>query len=123
MMHKLSKHCFTAFVVVWACVAPTPRGHVTPSGLSNIPTADTAPDRTVVFQAFTNLGADRKPEYITGFKLGLRPWGQRFEGGLDGKIASGDAGPALYQAKYVLQPGFGASTWALFSSRTTSYPS
>src|SRR5687768_11014827 len=49
----------------------------TSTGLNNIPTADTPPDRTIVFQGFTNLGDERRPEYIAGFKMGLRPWGQR----------------------------------------------
>lgn len=85
-----------ALSVVWI--------HASPSGLNNIPTADTAPDRTVVIQEYSTFGADRKPDHTAGFKMGLQPWGQRFEWGLDGHLAPGDSGPAAFQIKYAIQP-------------------
>ncbi len=33
--------------------------HATPSGLNNIPTADTTPQGTFVFQLFSTVGEDR----------------------------------------------------------------
>ena len=82
----------------------TVNAFATSTGLNNIPTVDTPPDRTLVIQAFDNLGDDRRPDYVAGFKMGLRPWGQRFEWGLDGRLGSGDEGPAVFQVKYAVQP-------------------
>ena len=80
-----------------------------PSGLNNIPTTDTAPNLTLVVQEYTTVGAGRKPDHTAGFKFGLDPWEQsewrnRFEVGLDGHFAPGDAGPAAFQVKYTTQP-------------------
>src|SRR5262245_9042032 len=79
------------------------------SGLNNIPTADTAPHLTLVIQEYSTFGAKRKPDYTAGFKFGLAPWKDsewqnRFEWGLDSHLASGDAGPAVFQFKYATQP-------------------
>ncbi len=80
-----------------------------PSGLNNIPTADTAPDLTPVIQTYTTFGADRKPDHTAGMKIGFGPWDKaafnsRFEAGIDGHFAPGSAGPAVFQAKYSVQP-------------------
>ncbi|MBI2300193.1 MAG: hypothetical protein HYU66_14820 [Armatimonadetes bacterium] len=74
----------------------------TPTGLNNIPTADVTPDRTVVLQAFGTVGDSPRDQYVLGFKWGFQLGGQRFEGGLDGRLGEGDAGPALFQFKYSL---------------------
>lgn len=82
----------------------------TSSGLNNIPTADTPPDRVLVIQEINTLGPDRAPDYALGFKMGLEPFGfgrefhTKFEWGLDSQIAPDDAGPAVFQAKVAMQP-------------------
>lgn len=86
-------------ILVSAPVLPTS------TGLNNIPTADTPPDRTIVFQSFTNLGDERDPDYVIGFKGGLEAWGQRFEFGLDSRVGEGEADPLVLQFKYALPLG------------------
>jgi hypothetical protein len=83
--------------------------HATSSGLNNIPTADTAPDLVPVIQLFSTWGEEHKPDHSAGMKIGFGPWdnafwGSRFEAGVDGHYAPGDAGPAVFQLKYALQP-------------------
>ncbi|MDQ6913741.1 MAG: hypothetical protein M3128_12800, partial [Verrucomicrobiota bacterium] len=55
--------------------------HATPSGLNNIPTADTAPQGTLVLQVFSTVGGDAEDDFNVGFKTGLvfKPF--RFEFG------------------------------------------
>src|SRR5262245_14337870 len=72
----------------------------TPSGLNNIPTADTAGQGEYVFQAFTNFGEQRRPDNNIGFKTGLSLFGEKFEVGLDGRITPDKGGPAVAQVKY-----------------------
>ena len=72
----------------------------TPSGLNNIPTADTAGQGEYVFQAFTNFGERRRPDNNLGFKTGLELFGEKFEVGLDGRITPDKGGPAVAQVKY-----------------------
>jgi hypothetical protein len=55
-----------------------------------------------VFQAFANLRDDRPDDYWIGVKGGLRPWDQRFEYGLDGRLGEGDPSAAVLQLKYAL---------------------
>src|SRR5689334_20259808 len=79
----------------------------TPSGLNNIPTADTAGQGEYVFQAFSNFGEGRRPDNNLGFKTGFNVLGQKLEVGLDGRITPDKGGPAVGQVKYAatLQPG------------------
>jgi hypothetical protein len=72
----------------------------TPSGLNNIPTADTTGEGDYVFQAFTNFGERRRPDNNVGFKTGLGLFGEKFEVGLDGRITPDKGGPAVAQVKY-----------------------
>lgn len=58
-------------------------GWATSTGLNNIPTADVVPERTLVYQWFSNLGNNSKPDHFTGFKYGLM---QNVEIGLDGRV-------------------------------------
>jgi hypothetical protein len=55
-----------------------------------------------VFQAFANIRDDRHDDYWIGFKGGLRPWGQRFEYGADGRLGEGDPSAAVLQFKYAV---------------------
>jgi hypothetical protein len=103
LMKKLCLILFVAlFALSWHLVAA-------PSGLNNIPTADTAPHLALVIQEYTTFGANRKPDHLAGFKFGVDPWQEsewrnRFEWGLDGRLGSGDAGPAFFHGKFATQP-------------------
>ncbi len=72
----------------------------TPSGLNNIPTADTAGEGEYVFQLFTNFGRDRNSDTNLGVKTGVTVAGQTFELGLDGRVTPDKGGPAVGQIKY-----------------------
>ena len=104
--HSLPR--LSAAGLVWigaflAVLAPT-LALATSTGLNNIPTADTPPDRTVVFQAFTNIGDERQTDYVLGMKMGLRPFDQRLEWGFDGRIGESGEQTVVLQAKYAAQP-------------------
>ena len=58
-------------------------GWATSTGLNNIPTADVVPERTLVYQWFSNLENNSKPAHFTGFKYGFM---KNVEIGLDGRI-------------------------------------
>jgi len=72
----------------------------TPSGLNNIPTADTAGQGEYVFQAYSNFGEQRRPDTSLGFKTGFDVFDQKIEVGLDGRVAPDKGGPAVAQVKY-----------------------
>lgn len=79
------------------------------SGLNNIPTADTTPNQTVVLQGYSLFGVQRSPDHFAAFKFGIDPWETRrwrnhFEWGLDSRIAPGNVGPSVLQAKWATQP-------------------
>jgi hypothetical protein len=90
-------------MVAFLTVTVTP-GFVraTPSGLNNIPTADTTGARALVLQGFSTFGQNRAPAHFAGFKMGLHPLSHRVEWGLDSRIAPDSAGPAILQFKYAL---------------------
>jgi hypothetical protein len=69
-----------------------------PSGLNNIPTADLAPYRVVVLQAWSNFANGADTFYFVGAKAGAT---RDLEVGLDAK-ASPDGGPLTAQVKYRL---------------------
>ena len=72
----------------------------TPSGLNNIPTADTPAQGEVVIQGWTNFGDDRETDFNLGFKSGLNVWGQKFEFGADSHLLPDEGGPVVLQFKY-----------------------
>ena len=78
----------------------------TPTGLNNIPTADTPGDREGVFQWFSTVPTAGEADHWAGFKGGLRPFGDmhRFEYGLDSHLAPGKSGPVVLQGKYAIKP-------------------
>ncbi len=82
----------------------------TPSGLNNIPTADTTPMGVVVIQAFSNFGNDIDADFNMGFKTGLEFYNQKFEFGADSHILPDKGGPVVLQAKYALPLGEGLPT-------------
>lgn len=61
----------------------TTNSWASPSGLNNIPTADTVSAKTLVWQFYTDVAKASKPDYSTGFKYGLI---ENLEIGLDGRI-------------------------------------
>lgn len=76
-----------------------------PSGLNNIPTADTTPDKTLVLQGFSVFGEDRKPGFFTGFKFGLTPHELvGIEFGLLGQLGPEDSQNLTFHAKLGISP-------------------
>lgn len=73
--------------------------YATPSGLNNIPTADTAPQGTLVLQTFSTVGGDADPDLNIGFKTGLEFKPVRFEFGADSHVYPGLGGPVVVQGK------------------------
>jgi len=81
--------------------------HGTPTGLNNIPTADTVPHRTVAVQAFSSFGGANqfstsgagKHSYWMGFKAGCELSPLRLEFGLDSPLGTGLTGPLFLQVK------------------------
>lgn len=71
----------------------------TPSGLNNIPTADTAPQGTLVLQTYSTVGGDARDDLNFGFKTGLEFKPLRFEFGADSHVYPGLGGPVVLQAK------------------------
>jgi hypothetical protein len=75
--------------------------HATPSGLNNIPTADTPGQGDAVIQAWTNFGNDRDTDYNMGFKTGFDVFGQKLELGADSRLFPDKGGPVVLQFKFV----------------------
>ena len=102
-MHK----AFAAVIVL--AMFPAQPLPASSSGLNNIPTADTAGNRMLVFQGYSTFGAGQRPSDVVAFKFGIDPWAgaawrNRFEFGADSRYAPGDAGPGVLQFKYTTQP-------------------
>jgi hypothetical protein len=84
----------------------------TPTGLNNIPTADTVPNRTVAVQYFSSFGGANqfatgepgKTSEWLGFKTGwdLKPF--HLEWGMDSPLGTGLSGPLFFQTKARIQP-------------------
>ena len=70
-------------LILWVLLLITQYCWATPTGLNNISTADTVPEKVLVYQAFSDIGEDNKPDYFVGFKYGLL---DNLEVGLDGRI-------------------------------------
>ena len=69
-------------IILFLSIITAP-GWATSTGLNNIPTADVVPERVLVYQFFSNLGNNSKPDHFTGFKYGLL---KNIEIGLDGRV-------------------------------------
>ena len=84
----------------------------TPTGINNIPTADTIPHRMLAIQAFSSYGGPNqfgangpgKPSHWLGFKTGWEFKPVTVEWGLDSPIAPGRTGSLLFQTKVGGQP-------------------
>ncbi len=91
----------------------------TPSGLNNIPTADTTPQGTFVFQAFSTLGDDRDEDLNFGFKTGLDLGPAGFEFGTAAKLLPGEDGPWTVHGKLAVPFGEGLPSVALGVANVT----
>jgi hypothetical protein len=120
-----TKPSLTVLLALLGLAVSTGGALATSTGLNNIPTADTPPDRTLVFQQYNTFGGGRKPDSSAGLKMGLRPFPEKydwnhFEWGADFHLAPGQSGPVVFQGKYALQPwenlptlGLGATNLAI----------
>ena len=79
----------------------------TPSGLNNIPTADTVPMGTFVLQGFTTLGGNRDADFNLGFKTGIDLKKVKLELGLASHLIPGKGGPVEPHAKIAMPLGEG----------------
>ena len=85
----------------------------TPSGLNNIPTADTIGHGTVAIQAFSSFGpganqfAANGPDehsFWMGFKTGLQFDFLNLEWGMDSPLFTHESGPLFFQTKLSFEP-------------------
>ncbi len=98
-------------LVLFLCSAAAPV-FGTPTGLNNIPTADTVPHRTVAVQYFSSFGGANqfstsgpgKTSDWAGFKTGWDFKPLHLEWGLDSPLGTGYSGPLLFQTKARIQP-------------------
>ncbi len=79
----------------------------TPSGLNNIPTADTTPMGTFVLQGFTTLGGNRDADFNLGFKTGIDLKAVKLELGLASHLVPGKGGPVEPHIKLAVPLGEG----------------
>ncbi len=81
--------------------------NATPTGLNNIPTADTTPQGTFVLQGFTTVGDGRDADFNIGFKTGIDLKKVKLELGLSSHLYSGNGGPVTPHAKIAVPLGEG----------------
>lgn len=86
--------------------------NATPSGLNNIPTADTTPQGTFVLQGFTTVGDGRDADFNLGFKTGIDLKAVKLELGLASHLVPGKGGPVEAHAKVAVPFGEGLPTIA-----------
>ena len=99
--------------VLWGCVMAgliggAPCGQASPSGLNNIPTADSCPVQTVELQTWEGFGGDAVSENWIGLKYGLIKNG---EIGVDWKTSGNPGLQPQFQGKYTLDVG---NAWPQF---------
>lgn len=104
----IKKTCLL-ILAAFACVASV---FGTPTGLNNIPTAETIDHRTVAVQFFSSFGGSNqfatsgpgKTSDWVGFKTGWDFKPVHLEWGLDSVLGTGCSGPLLFQTKARIQP-------------------
>ena len=79
----------------------------TPSGLNNIPTADTTPQGVFVLQGFTTIGDNRDADFNLGFKTGIDLKAVKLELGLASHLIPGKGGPVEVHGKVAVPLGEG----------------
>lgn len=98
---------------IFAALALTSSAFATPSGLNNIPTADTTQQGTFVFQGLSTVGSDRDADFIAGFKTGLNLGPAHMELGFASRIIPGKGGPVTPHGKLALPLGEGLPSIAV----------
>ncbi|MDO8541747.1 MAG: hypothetical protein Q7S40_15025 [Opitutaceae bacterium] len=73
-----------------------------PTGVNNVPSADTSPGGTGVFQMYSAFGKGA-PEWFAGVRAGLSPSLGNFEAGVDTRWGAGPTIPAFFNAKWAAQ--------------------
>ncbi len=99
-------------ILTFAAFAAATSVFGTPTGLNNIPTAETIDHRTVAAQFFTSFGGSNqfatsgpgKSTQWAGFKTGWDFKPLHLEWGLDSALGTGYSGPLLFQTKARIQP-------------------
>ena len=105
----MRNHTHTLVVAAFAVVSSA---FGTPTGLDNIPTADTVPHRTVAVQYFSSFGGANqfaapeagKTSQWMGFKTGWDFEPFHLEWGMDSPLGTGMSGPLFFQTKARFSP-------------------
>ena len=97
----------------------TTAAFATPSGLNNIPTADTTPQGTFVLQTFSTVGGLAEGDFNLGFKTGLDFKVVRFETGLASHIYPNHGGPVTIHGKMAVPLGEHLPTLAIGVANVT----
>lgn len=87
--------------------------HATPSGLNNIPTADTTPQGTFVFQTFSTMGGSADTDLNFGFKTGLDLKVVKVELGSAAHLYPDKGGPVTVHGKVAVPFGEGLPVFAI----------
>ena len=93
--------------------------YATPTGLNNIPTADTTPQGTFVLQGFTTIGESRDADFNLGFKTGIDLKAVKLELGLSSHLVPGKGGPVTPHAKIAVPLGEGLPVIAAGAANIT----
>jgi hypothetical protein len=94
-------------------------GFANPSGLNNIPTADTTPEKMVVLQTYGTVLGQAPGDFAIGFKTGLDFKYAHVEFGADSNLIPGQGGPVTAQAKLAVPLGDHLPTLAIGGANTT----
>ncbi len=98
--HPLQVSAFCAALTLLSAGA-----FASPSGLNNIPTADTAPQRTFVLQTYSTVFGQPDPDFNIGFKTGLDLKVAKIEMGFDSHLVPNRGGPVTVQGKIAVPLG------------------
>lgn len=105
-------------VSTWAGLALT--SFASPSGLNNIPTADTTPQGTFVLQAYSTVLGDNENDFNIGFKTGIDLHKYlHLELGADSHLVPGKGGPVTVNGKLAIPFGDHLPTLAVGAANTT----
>lgn len=103
-----------------AClVALASTSDASPSGLNNIPTADTAPQGTFVLQTYNTVFGQADPDFNIGFKTGIDFKYAHIELGTDSHLLPDKGGPVTVNGKLAVPFGEHLPTLALGAANVT----
>ena len=91
----------------------------TPTGLNNIPTADTVPQETFVFQLFSTVGGEADADLNLGFKTGVDFKFAKMEMGLSSHLYPDKGGPVTPHGKLAVPLGEHLPTLAIGAANVT----